>query len=292
MITQALRHCFGVGQVRLAQLHDAGLRTWDDVIAQPTLVPRAICENVLAECNRSRDAYEQQDIAYFIERLHAEDRWRILSEYLDQTSYFDIETSGFEIDAEVTVIACWHQGQLHTFVEHENLDDFLHLLDDVKLLASFNGSSFDVPRVLDAFHIPDLPCPHLDLRWPSYHAGLTGGLKEIATSLGIQRPADIAHADGELAIQLWSDWIEREDSDARDQLVRYCAADVMLLLLVAQHLAGDNLYQSDELWALLPPAKTAAPAGSSFRVDRQQMLANLFGQASPSKLRTRKRFAG
>ena len=40
-------------------------------------------------------------------------------------------TSGLEMDSLITVIACWHQGRLHTFVEHENLDDFLDLLDDI-----------------------------------------------------------------------------------------------------------------------------------------------------------------
>ena len=260
-------------------------------MARPNSVPLGIRQHVLAECQRSRLAYEQRDIGYFVDNLCPEDKWRILAEYFDDTSFFDIETSGFEIDAQVTVIACWHGGRLHTFVEHENLDEFLLLLDEIKLLASFNGSSFDVPRILDAFHIPELPCPHLDLRWASYHAGFSGGLKDIADELGIQRPSDLANANGELAIELWLDWQTERDANARSQLVRYCAADVMLLALLGQHLGERQRYQPADLWCQLPegsPTDVAAAPG----VSRKAMFADLFGTASPSKLRTRQRFAG
>ena len=115
---------------------------------------------------------------------------------------------------------------------------FLELLDDVTLLATFNGSSFDVPRILDAFHIPELPCPHVDLRWMCHHQGWKGGLKDIAEALGITRPADLVQADGALAIRLWHLWTGRRDRPAREQLLRYCGADVLLLLMLVQHLIG------------------------------------------------------
>lgn len=290
MITESLRHCIGIGPVRLSQLHDAGIRSWHDVIEHASKIPSGIRENLLSEARRAQAALDQNDIGYFVGHFCPQDKWRILSEFLDQTSYFDIETSGLDIDASITVIVCWHRGRFHTFVEHENLDDFLDLLDDVKLLASFNGASFDVPRILDAFHIPRLPCPHIDLRWSCYHAGLRGSLKNIERKLKIERPADIADTDGELAVQLWSYWRDREDAAARHQLIRYCAADVLTLILLAQHLANIDRYDTAELWSHLP---TAAPVRTSQgTIDRDTQVANLFGTASPSKLRTRRRVAG
>ena len=130
------------------------------------------------------------------------------------------------------------RAQLQTFVEHENLDDFLALLEGVSLLVSFNGSTFDVPRVLNAFHIPALGCGHLDLRWSCYHQGYTGGLKEITRQMDIHRPADLQDADGQLAVQLWHAWQMHQDPVARDQLIRYCAADVLLLVVLAERLTG------------------------------------------------------
>jgi len=286
LITESLRHCAGIGAVKLAQLRAAGIRSWDDVIENEARLLPGVRDNLLAEARRSMTALEQKNIAYFVDALCPEDKWRILAEFFDQTSYFDIETSGLEMDATITVIVCWHQGRLHTFVEHENLDEFLDLLDDVSLLASFNGSTFDVPRVLDAFHIPSLPCPHLDLRWPCYHAGLTGGLKNIERQLKIDRPSDLAATDGELAVQLWDDWQERNDLTAREHLIRYCSADVLMLIVVAQHLAGIERHATDDLWANLPDAEPIANQHSA--IGHKDLLANLFGPASPTRLRTRR----
>lgn len=293
MITEALAHCTGIGPVRLARLQEAGIRSWQDVLADPGQLPISLRDSLTAEARLALDALERHDIRYFVDRLNPADRWRILAQYLDQTSFFDIETTGLEIDATISVIVCWHRGQLHTFVEHENLDDFLDLLDDCHLLASFNGSTFDVPRVLDAFHIPKLPCPHLDLRWPSYHRGLTGSLKQITSQLGIARPADLKHADGAMAVYWWYAWLQGKNSAAREQLIRYCAADVLMLVLLSRHLALPPGSVSPpnaaiaEIWSQLPtsdisatvPLREFAAVGPSLRG---------FGGASPTKLRARR----
>lgn len=276
--------------MRLQQLHAAGLATWDDVLASPDRIPRSLADDVLAEVQRCVDALQQHDIHYFVQRFHPHDRWRILAQYLPEASYFDIETTGLELDSRITVIVCWHRGSLHTFVEHENLDDFLDLLDEVRLLVSFNGSTFDVPRLLDAFHIPDLPCPHLDLRWPCQHRQLNGGLKEICTRLGIDRPVDLEDVDGEEAVLLWHRWSERQDQAARDQLIRYCAADVLLLHPVACHVVGQPMPSAAEIWRHLPEAEGRRT--ESALEQRRRQLQQQFGQASPGRLRTWRRRSG
>ncbi|MCH2213475.1 MAG: ribonuclease H-like domain-containing protein [Fuerstiella sp.] len=286
MITESLRHCRGIGPSKLDQLHNVGICSWHDVIEHSAKIPQGIRSNLLEEARRSLEALDQQNIGYFTDRLCPQDKWRILAEFFDQTSFFDIETTGLGIDAAITVIVCWHQDQLHTFVEHENLDEFLDLLDDISLLASFNGAGFDVPRVLDAFHIPGLPCPHLDLRWPCYHAGMTGGLKEIERHLQMARPSDLMNTDGELAVALWSAWRDRKDSSARQHLIRYCSADVLALIILAQHLGNVERYNQEELWSHLPAAEE--PVTGHTAIDRTALTASLFGSASPSKLRIRR----
>ncbi|MEZ6130606.1 MAG: ribonuclease H-like domain-containing protein [Planctomycetaceae bacterium] len=287
MITEAFQHCRGVGPIRLAELQQCGIRTWHDAVACPEQVPGVVRASVVDECRRSLAALEADDIQYFVDRLSPPDRWRILSRYLDKAAWFDIETTGLEYDDTITVIVCYHKRQLHTFVEHENLDDFLDLLDDIDLLVSFNGSSFDVPRVLDAFHIPGLPCPHLDLRWSCYYHGLHGGLKHVSAHLGIQRPADLRDADGELAVRLWSQWQQQGHSDSRDQLIRYCAADVLLLRPLSEFIARRPVTSTDQLWEDLPSAAPLTPIGSPLEI-RRQILATQFGSASPSRLRMRR----
>ncbi|APZ92724.1 ribonuclease H-like domain-containing protein [Fuerstiella marisgermanici] len=287
-LTEALQHCHGLGPVRLAALQQAGVRSWHDAVADPDRIPGALRSHLLQECDRLLTALADDNIQYFVDRLLPPDRWRILTQYIDRASYFDIETTGLEYDDTITTIVCWHKGALHSFVEHENLDDFLDLLDDIDLLVSFNGSTFDVPRVLDGFHIPDLPCPHLDLRWPCHYKDLRGGLKQVTSRLGFQRPADLQDADGELAVRLWSLWQHKKDTAAREQLIRYCAADVLLLIPLAQHVAGHEVMPVDELWPHLPDA---APVEQN--VDpmekRRRLLEQQFGSASPKRLRTWRR---
>ena len=81
---------------------------------------------------------------------------------LKECSFFDIETTGVSIyDDEPTVVGCHHKGKMLVFLNGDNLDDFLDLLHDVKLLVS------SMARVMcplwEYFHIPTLPCPHVDL---------------------------------------------------------------------------------------------------------------------------------
>ena len=116
------------------------MRSWHDVVQRPEILPSALQREIQAESERCLQALNDNNIAYFVNNLSPQDRWRILTQYLDQCSFFDIETTGLEYDDTITTIACWHKNTLHTFVEHENLDDFLDLLDDIDLLVSFNLS--------------------------------------------------------------------------------------------------------------------------------------------------------
>lgn len=281
MITEALLHCRGIGPVRLAKLHVAGIRSWTDVTERSECLPSGFRAEVRDEAQRCLAALAAGDIRYFVERFQSADQWRIVAHYLEETTFFDIETTGLTNDASITVIVCWHRGRLHRFVEHENLDDFLSLLDEVSLLASFNGNSFDVPRVLDAFHIPALPCPHVDLRWSCHHQGLRGGLKAIARHFGIVRPADLQDVDGDLAVHLWNRWRMDNDRAARELLVRYCSADVLMLVLLAQRLAARDTPADAQLWTQL---RTTTVAEEGVRQPRSIELAPPTG-ASPQRLR-------
>ncbi len=285
MITGALLHCPGIGPKRLTELELLGVRTWLDVLADENRIPVGYRGPLVDECRRCQTALATDNIMYFAECFAPRDKWRILSHYLDQTSFFDIETTGLEHDAAITVIVCWHRGRLHTFVEHDNLDAFLELLDDVTLLASFNGSSFDVPRVLDTFHIPNLPCPHIDLRWICHHRAMSGSLKRISQQLGIARPSDLSAADGALAVRLWNSWRYSQNHDARTHLVRYCAADVLLLVLLARRLAGHHESSDAEIWSHLPAVERSPVAAPPIPL---KTAAHQFGAASPRRLRARR----
>jgi uncharacterized protein YprB with RNaseH-like and TPR domain len=289
LITEALQHCAGIGPVRLATLHSTGVRTWADVLECHERIPASWRPQLVAECRRCLTALKTDDLGYFLDCFAPQDRWRILDHYFEQATFFDIETEGLHYDAPITTIVCWHQGRLWTFIEHENLDDFLQLLESVTLLVSFNGSTFDVPRVLDAFHIPTLGCGHLDLRWSCYHQGYRGGLKEITGQLEIERPSDLQAADGQMAVELWNAWQTDQDRGAREQLIRYCAADVLLLVALAGRLTGRSDEGADELWRLLPAATPARINRIGPEETARRVQGAMFGSGSPRQLRALRR---
>ena len=246
VITEAFLHCRGIGPRRLRRLREAGIRSWHDCVRQPEKLPEDLRHALPHEACRLLQALDQRDVRFLAERLAPADRWRILHDFFDEASFFDIETTGLSRSASATVITCWHQGTMHAFVEDENLDQFLDLLDEVRLLVSFNGTQFDIPRLLDTFHIPSLPCAHLDLRWIAYHRGMRGGLKEIARQLGLRRPKELEGMSGAAAVDLWWAWKNGGDAEARTRLIRYCAVDTLLSRAVAARLvnrpdAGDPL---------------------------------------------------
>jgi uncharacterized protein YprB with RNaseH-like and TPR domain len=238
LIRQALRHLHGIGPKRCALLEAEAITCWDSILEINTPPPGFGPETWLriqAHVRLCVQALEHEDWPALIREFETRDHWRILARHADRASYFDIETSGMEADSVVTLIVCYHQGRLHRFLRGENLDHFLDLLEEVELLVSFNGTTFDVPRVESAFHIPALPCPHVDLRWMCYHLGMSGGLKPIETRMGIKRPADLEGVGGEEAVWLWHRWDGHRDDTARRELERYCCADVLTLRIVAAH---------------------------------------------------------
>ena len=278
-----LRH---VGAKRLAALERAGLQHWDDVLrgAPPAGFPPTLWEHVRREAAAYLALQRAGDLRSLCRGLRTADHWRVLYEHWEEISYFDVETEGLGRDAGITVIVCLHRGRLHRFSRAEGLDGFLTLLDDVRLLVSFNGCGFDIPQVLRWFHIPELPCAHVDLRWVSYHDGCRGGLKRIERALGIERPADLEGVDGDQAVRLWQRWEARQDEVALRLLTRYCSADVVALQLVAARLLaqrGHAVPGVDDLrtWALIPPEPDGTPSVHDLLADDSAPLETARGAA-------------
>ncbi len=261
MIRGALSLVPGIGPERRRHLASLGIWDWPGLLAHADEAGfrGAALERAQAAVAAAEQAVAAGDIAWFLSHVGPADRWRILAEWFEEASYFDIETDGVEGAVAVTFISCWHQGALRAFVRGENLDDFLDLLEDVRLLVSFNGAAFDVPHIERAFHIPRLPCPHLDLMPVLRREGASGGLKKIERAWGLERPADIAGLDGQEAVWLWKAWEAGRQASARRTLERYALADALSLRYLAGRIvqAHGGLVAcptSDQLWSVLPPA--------------------------------------
>ncbi len=232
MIQRAISHFPGIGPRRRRLLETRGLDSWEAITRQHCDVLRIGVETwrrIQQEAQRCEEACRKEDFGYLVKRLNPADHWRLLAQWFDKLTFFDIETTGCDWESETTTIVFYSGGQVYRFVKGENLAEALDLMQRAHILVSFNGNTFDVPRLLETFHIPAFPAAHVDLRWVCYHTGLTGGLKRIEQELGMQRPTDLDGVDGLEAVRLWYAWERFGDERARERLLRYCTADVVAL---------------------------------------------------------------
>lgn len=240
MLDGAFLHLDGIGPKKWTDLQRQGIATWDHALEKLTeLIKGEKAQLRFRESLiRSKIAKENLDLEYITNSFHPADKWRILAEYWDSLSFFDIETDG--LYNRITVIGCLHKGQNYSFVKGENLDEFLDFLEETKILVSFNGSSFDIPCILKYFHIPKFPVPHIDIRWVLYHSGYKGSLKSIEKQMGISRESDLEGVDGMEAVRLWFQYTEWGDLLAKEKLIRYCLADVNSLEILSSKIINDR----------------------------------------------------
>ncbi|MGA1193283.1 MAG: ribonuclease H-like domain-containing protein [Kiritimatiellia bacterium] len=267
-IRRAMRHLPGVGPSRMDDFLRRGLHDWGDLLREYRGLGLPGKHARLVETLEAGEAaLTRGDIRHFTETLHRADHWRILADFFDRATFLDIETSGDELRPEITTIIAKHAGRLHIFTAERNLDDFLHLLDDITFWVTFNGASFDVPQLENHFHIPMRDIAHVDLRWVCYHAQLRGGLKEIERAIGLTRPPDLIGMDGAEADWLWRRWKHTGNEKLVQRLVRYCAADVVGLELLSRWLVAQHTNGSAPafIWEGLPDAEpVAAPLAPAY----------------------------
>ncbi len=166
--------------------------------------------------------------AYFTKVLPRVESWRLYNFFKEDAVFLDIET---DYHGNITVIGLSDGNDMRTMVQGINLDKQLlqKELSKAKLLVTFNGSSFDVPRINRYFNkvVPDIP--HVDLRHVCAKLGLKGGLKSVEQQKGIKRPEHLKALRGDHAIELWRAWKASGEREWLDLLVQYNEEDVLNL---------------------------------------------------------------
>ena len=278
LLHQSFLHFPGIGPHRAARLAECGIREWEDLlgltVSDRLPFPAALLPALQETARENIEADRTGNLAFFIRSLNCGDRWRLLHDNWNRCTFLDIETSGLERASEITVISCWNGKEEKLFVSGENLEEFPDYILSVPLLVTFNGATFDLPVICGYFNLPEIPVPHVDMRWVCHRCELDGGLKAIERQLGLTRPDDLTETNGQEAIELWSRWSQDGIAEARTKLLRYCAADTIAL----QHVAAAVLSAQSEnrqafrlspqdhwqyLNRLLPPAAMAAPGPST-----------------------------
>jgi len=218
MLRHTYLHVPGVGEKRERDLWLRGFTDWESFRrGHPDGAWR---ELILAHLDDRRAARE----------LPRREAWRLANEFPGRTLFLDIETTGLSFEGDsVTCVGVSDGTTTRAFVRGIDLDAFPGALEGVELLVTYNGSSFDLPVLKNAF--PNVEFDrfhHIDLRFPLHRLGVKGGLKGAEKQLGIARPDALIGVDGFMAVLLWR--AHRAGSPtALNTLLRYCLEDVVNL---------------------------------------------------------------
>ena len=232
MLEHTFVHIPGIGKTTEQGLWGQGVRTWADAEgvdpSAGTIRPR-----VLAQLRRylpdSRRALQEGNVRFFSRLCGLGEAWRVFSRFAQDCVYLDIETTGLSPGYdEITMVGVYDGDAYTAFIAGDNLDALPEYLQGFRLISTFNGAGFDLRFIHAAFPQLTLPPIHIDLRRVTKKLRLTGGLKAIEASLGLQRDLDVRDLSGFDAVILWRRYL-RGDRRALDLLVQYNRADVVNL---------------------------------------------------------------
>lgn len=188
MLQNTFIHIQGIGAITEQKLWDSGLRDWDtfsdDISISISTGRKYFLEKGI---EKSKQHLEDCNPGYFSALLASNQSWRLFPEFRESTVYLDIETTGLDCYLnDITTIALYDGHEIKTYVQDQNLEDFIDEIYKYNVIVTYNGKCFDVPFIENYFNIR-LDHAQIDLRYVLYSLGLRGGLKGCERQLGMDR---------------------------------------------------------------------------------------------------------
>ena len=226
MLTNTFCHLSGIGPKTEQRLWDAGIRSWDDVLAGRSLpLSEQWTQRARQQIRESVAHLESGDAKYFAERLSSNEHWRMFPSFQDSVAYVDIETTGLGGPGDyITTIALYDGKRIRTYVHDVDLIQFCDDIHAYKLLVTYNGKTFDVPFIRNYLGAK-MDHAHVDSRYVLGSLGYKGGLKGCEKALGIDRE-ELDGVDGYFAVVLWWDFYRDGNEKALETLLAYNVLDV------------------------------------------------------------------
>ena len=228
MLKSTFLHLQGVGKKTERALWEKDITTWESYISflnrQPSIFKEiSNKKHVLTD---SLKAYAEGDLGFFAKSLPVSDHYRALLDFPEEVLFLDIETTGLSVYYDIISVVGWSiGGKYGVYINGGNDENFRQALSRAKALVTFNGIMFDIKFINKHFDSPALPDIHVDLRFLTKRAGLSGGQKAIEEILGFDRKTDIQGMLGEAAPILWHKY-RRGDLNAMKRLIEYNHADI------------------------------------------------------------------
>ena len=229
MLTNTFMHIQGIGIKTEQTLWNTGMTDWDSISSTPGLgVSPRLKWRLTAGIEESIKHLGENDPAYFSKRLPGNQCWRLFQEFRSSMAYVDIETTGLDRDYnEITTIALYDGHSIRTYVQGDNLSQFVDDIQGYRTIVTYNGRCFDAPFIERYFNMK-LNHAHIDLRFILFSLGFRGGLKGCEKQLGMDR-GDLDGVDGFMAVQLWDRFQRKNDANALETLLAYNVQDTISL---------------------------------------------------------------
>ncbi|HLD40410.1 MAG TPA: ribonuclease H-like domain-containing protein [Candidatus Nanoarchaeia archaeon] len=208
-----------------------GLTNWQEFLASEKVkgIAAAKKEFYNRKIREAQQALSEDNAGYFVGKLPAKEMWRLYPQFKEDCCFLDIETDSY---GKITVVGISNYYNTNTFVQGFNLEKNLleKELAKYKLLVTFNGSSFDLPKLKKQLQL-EVKMPHIDLKPLCVKLDLKGGLKEVERILNLKRPA---HLYGN-PVELWKAFHASGDREYLELLIDYNKEDIENLKGVMNH---------------------------------------------------------
>ncbi|MEK6899555.1 MAG: ribonuclease H-like domain-containing protein [Nanoarchaeota archaeon] len=199
-----------------------GIKDWQDFIKTERIKGIAAEKkgHYFRKIQEAQRALAEDDSSYFAARLPSKEMWRLYPYFKEDCCFLDIETDSY---GKVNLVGISNYYSTNTFVKGFNLERSLleRELAKYKLLITFNGGSFDLPKLRKQLGV-NIIIPHIDLKPLCVNLGLKGGLKEIERKLNARRPK---HLYGN-PVELWKAFHASGDKEYLELLIDYNKEDV------------------------------------------------------------------
>jgi uncharacterized protein YprB with RNaseH-like and TPR domain len=225
MLRNTFCHIRKIGTITESKLWSAGIHDWDQFLQSPNIpLSKPRIASISQELEESSKQLANGNPHYFVQHLPVNQYWRLFPHFRDTIAYLDIETTGLENWCnEITTIALYDGHTVHTYVNGQNLNDFISDIQQYKIIVSYNGRCFDVPFIERYFRIK-LDQVHIDLRFVLKSLGFSGGLKGCERQLGIDR-GELSDVDGYYAVVLWETYKRTGHKKSLETLIEYNSMD-------------------------------------------------------------------
>ena len=199
-----------------------GIKDWQDFSNQKNIkgISKEKLEYYKKKIKEAQQALTEQHYSYFKKKLPQKEMWRFYGLLKDEACFLDIEINS---QGKTIIVGISDYYNTNFFVKGVNLTKNLieKELSKYKMIITFNGASFDLPKLQKQFNI-NFNQLHLDLKPLCVNLGLKGGLKEVEKIFDLKRPS---HLYGN-PIDLWQAFHASGDREYLDLLLDYNGEDI------------------------------------------------------------------